>query len=195
MRPKVSTFAKLEPHFHIFLPTRFGLFAVVWKEKLGTLSVQQIYLPRERGELEKVLFSSFPQSQTRQHPQIQTLCADIQSSLEGTEVQFSLETMALERCPDFQRKVLLAEFSVPRGWVTTYGRIAHALGVNKAARAVGSALAHNPFPIVIPCHRAIQSNGKLGGYQGGLAMKRALLEQEGVEFFPGQDRVIMNRVR
>jgi methylated-DNA-[protein]-cysteine S-methyltransferase len=46
---------------------------------------------------------------------------------------------------------------------------------------VGNALATNPFPIVIPCHRAIRSDGTLGGYQGGLAMKRALLEQEGVD--------------
>jgi methylated-DNA-[protein]-cysteine S-methyltransferase len=46
---------------------------------------------------------------------------------------------------------------------------------------VGNALATNPFPIVIPCHRAIRSDGSLGGYQGGLEMKRALLEQEGVD--------------
>jgi len=47
---------------------------------------------------------------------------------------------------------------------------------------VGRALAFNPFPIIIPCHRAIQSNGGLGGYQGGLKIKRTLLEYEGLEF-------------
>jgi methylated-DNA-[protein]-cysteine S-methyltransferase len=56
------------------------------------------------------------------------------------------------------------------------------LGKPSAARAVGRALATNPFPIIIPCHRAVRSDGSLGGYQGGLAMKRALLEMEGVEF-------------
>ena len=65
--------------------------------------------------------------------------------------------------------------------VSTYRRIAAHLGVPKGARAVGNALATNPFPIVIPCHRAIRSDGALGGYQGGLAMKRALLMQEGVD--------------
>ncbi|HUV77781.1 MAG TPA: MGMT family protein [Desulfobacterales bacterium] len=55
--------------------------------------------------------------------------------------------------------------------------------------AVGTALAKNPFPIIIPCHRAVRSDGTLGGYQGGLEMKRALLEMEGV-CFDTLDRVL-----
>ncbi len=74
----------------------------------------------------------------------------------------------------------MAEYGIPRGSVSTYGRMAAHLGIPGGARAVGNALATNPFPIVIPCHRAIRSDGTLGGYQGGLAMKRILLEQEGV---------------
>ncbi|MBE9507936.1 MAG: MGMT family protein, partial [Chloroflexi bacterium] len=73
------------------------------------------------------------------------------------------------------------------------GRIARHLGVKGGARAVGRALARNPFPIVIPCHRAIRSNGELGGYQGGLEMKRALLEGEGIEFTQ-RGKVLMRRV-
>jgi methylated-DNA-[protein]-cysteine S-methyltransferase len=53
-----------------------------------------------------------------------------------------------------------------------------------AARAVGHALALNPFPLIIPCHRAVRSDGGLGGFQGGLAMKRKLLELEGIAFSP-----------
>jgi alkylated DNA nucleotide flippase Atl1 len=52
----------------------------------------------------------------------------------------------------------------------------------KGVRAVGTALARNPFPLVVPCHRAVRSDRTLGGFQGGLEMKRALLEMEGVEF-------------
>jgi methylated-DNA-[protein]-cysteine S-methyltransferase len=87
----------------------------------------------------------------------------------------------------------LAEHRIPRGWVSTYGRIAKSLAVPRGARAVGSALSHNPFPIIIPCHRALRSNGELGGFQGGLAMKRALLELEGVQFSP-TGRVLTDRV-
>jgi methylated-DNA-[protein]-cysteine S-methyltransferase len=76
--------------------------------------------------------------------------------------------------------VLLAEYRIPRGRVSTYGAVAKHIGVPRGARAVGNALARNPFPIVIPCHRAIRADGSLGGYRGGLVMKRALLELEGV---------------
>lgn len=93
-----------------------------------------------------------------------------------------MEMVALELCGEFQRRVLLAEYGIPRGWVSTYGRIARHIGSPGAARAVGTALAENPFPIIIPCHRAVRADGTLGGYQGGKEMKRALLEMEGVEF-------------
>jgi methylated-DNA-[protein]-cysteine S-methyltransferase len=53
------------------------------------------------------------------------------------------------------------------------------LGKPGGARAVGGALVHNPFPIIVPCHRAVRSNGQLGGFQGGQKMKRALLEFKG----------------
>jgi methylated-DNA-[protein]-cysteine S-methyltransferase len=102
--------------------------------------------------------------------------------LRGAAVSFDLDRVALETCGDFQRRVLLAEHRIPRGRVSTYGRIALRLGVPGAARAVGRALARNPFPIIIPCHRAVRADGTLGGYQGGRAMKRALLELEGVAF-------------
>ena len=78
--------------------------------------------------------------------------------------------------------MLQAEHGIPRGTVSTYQRIARHLGNAHGARAVGTALAHNPFPIIIPCHRAIRSDRTLGGYQGGLRMKRALLEMEGIPF-------------
>lgn len=73
---------------------------------------------------------------------------------------------------------------IPRGSVSTYQRIAKHLGHDNATRAVGGALSNNPFPIIIPCHRAIRSDGTLGGYQGGLEMKRTLLKMEGVLFHP-----------
>jgi methylated-DNA-[protein]-cysteine S-methyltransferase len=88
----------------------------------------------------------------------------------------------MKQCSEFQRRVLLAEYGIRRGWVSTYGRIARHLGMPQGARAVGSALAHNPFPIIIPCHRAIAADGSLGGYQGGPEMKRSLLEMEGIAF-------------
>jgi len=56
------------------------------------------------------------------------------------------------------------------------------LGKQNGARAVGNALANNPFPLIVPCHRAIRADRQLGGYQGGLQMKLGLLKNEGIAF-------------
>jgi methylated-DNA-[protein]-cysteine S-methyltransferase len=80
----------------------------------------------------------------------------------------------------FQRRVLMAARGVPAGSVVSYGEIARRIGIRKASRAVGQALGRNPVPIVIPCHRIVREGGDLGGYTGGLDVKRTLLRIEGV---------------
>ena len=67
---------------------------------------------------------------------------------------------------------------IPAGTTMTYGEVAAAAGRPKAARAVGTAMARNPYPPLIPCHRVVAADGGLGGYAGGLDMKRALLAME-----------------
>jgi methylated-DNA-[protein]-cysteine S-methyltransferase len=110
------------------------------------------------------------------------LISDIRSFLSGNDVAFGTGMLDLGQCRPFQQRVLLAEHAIPRGYVSTYGRIARHLGVPGGARAVGNALARNPFPIVIPCHRALRSDGDPGGFQGGREMKVRLLEMEGGRF-------------
>lgn len=84
---------------------------------------------------------------------------------------------------EFQTAVLRRTATIPRGQVRPYGWIAREIGTPAAVRAVGSALARNPVPMIIPCHRVVRSDGTLGEYSlGGAANKRALLESEGVDF-------------
>jgi len=83
---------------------------------------------------------------------------------------------------DFEREVMLAVSEIPRGRVATYAERARAIGREKAARAVGNALAKNPYPIVIPCHRVVKADLRLGGYSLGADNKKKLLEGEGVRF-------------
>lgn len=78
------------------------------------------------------------------------------------------------------RAVLERTAAIPFGQTRTYGEIAAAAGSPRAFRAAGSALGANPIPIVVPCHRVLRSGGALGGYGGGLDVKRELLELEGV---------------
>jgi O-6-methylguanine DNA methyltransferase len=78
----------------------------------------------------------------------------------------------------FQVRVWLELMRIPWGEVTTYGALARTIGSPGAARAVGGAVGDNPMAIVIPCHRAVRSNGALGGYRWGVARKEALLRAE-----------------
>ncbi|MEV0279564.1 methylated-DNA--[protein]-cysteine S-methyltransferase [Streptomyces sp. NPDC050610] len=81
----------------------------------------------------------------------------------------------------FNRRVLRALAAhVPYGTVVGYQDLAHRVGDPGAARAVGTAMGANPLPVVVPCHRVIESGGGLGGFGGGLEVKRALLALEGV---------------
>jgi methylated-DNA-[protein]-cysteine S-methyltransferase len=82
---------------------------------------------------------------------------------------------------EFQLRVWSALRTIPYGAVRNYADIARAIGQPGAARAVGQANGCNPLPIVIPCHRVIASNGTIGGYSGGLAIKHRLLALEGAE--------------
>lgn len=80
----------------------------------------------------------------------------------------------------FRREVLLATARIPFGETSSYRGVATAAGSPNAVRAAGTALATNPIPIIVPCHRVLRSDGALGNYLGGVEMKGRLLELEGV---------------
>ena len=84
----------------------------------------------------------------------------------------------------FQIKVWKAISKIPRGQVRTYKELAKLIKKPKAARAVANACGKNPYPIKIPCHRVIRSDGSLGGYsgRGGISVKKDILKKEGYNF-------------
>lgn len=91
---------------------------------------------------------------------------------------FSGYSFDLDDVTPFQRSVLEAIFRIPAGETMTYGEVAAAAGKPGAARAVGNVMAMNPVPLILPCHRVVASDG-LGGFTGGLEVKRKLLRLEG----------------
>jgi len=107
---------------------------------------------------------------------------DLQSRLvrylDGERVAFD-DGIDLSALTGFRREVLEAARNIPYGEVRSYGWLAQQVGRPRAARAVGQALARNPVPIVVPCHRVVGSDGSLTGFGGGLELKRRLLEIEG----------------
>lgn len=94
----------------------------------------------------------------------------------GSRKVFSLPIAS--RGTEFQNKVWAALRSIEPGGTSTYQKIAEKIGRPNAVRAVGSAIGRNPLCIIVPCHRVLSSNGTLGGYVAGLAIKTKLLELE-----------------
>ena len=183
----------MEQAFYELVPTRFGAVGIVWWDSARGPRVRHVFLSRERRPSEQDIREHYPDARQRPSPVIDRLGAHVQRFLEGQPVVFDVELVALEVCGAFQRRVLLAEYGIPRGWVSTYGRIAKHVGVAGGSRAVGRALAENPFPIIIPCQRAVRADGEIGGYQGGSGMKRALLALEGVDF-TAKGKVLLERL-
>ena len=103
----------------------------------------------------------------------------LQRYFDGQRVLFD-DPLDLRAATAFQGRVWSAVRDIPYGETRSYGQIARQVGSPGAARAVGQAMATNPLPIIVPCHRVIGSGGNLRGFGGGLDLKRRLLKMEGV---------------
>lgn len=163
----------LHPKLKVIEDTPVGTVGIVWTELKGEPRVVRVRLGR--GEAD-------PEAEAASCPGIERLAAALRGILAGQAAAVSLGTTMLELLTPFQQAVLRAASRIPRGKVATYGELADGLGRPGAARAVGNALAANPFPLIVPCHRVIRSDGTIGGFTGGEDIKRRLLELEGVAF-------------
>ena len=180
-------------HFYSSFSSPFDVFTIIWEENDSDLQVQRIFLSDPEITSEIKTFEAFKTIESGSTSVINSLGNKILKFLEGEKIDFDLQLIGFDQCFEVQKKVLLAEYDIPRGWVSTYKRIANKIGMPKGARVVGNALARNPFPIMIPCHRAIKSNGELGGFQGSIEMKRALLKMEEMDF-SNKGKVITNNI-
>lgn len=151
--------------------------------------IVKIFLPQNsREKIMEQVTREFPHFQLTE--KYQPLLKRIVKIYEGDSLDFDRDTLdlSIEKSKnkagpvpnDFDLRVLGIVAEIPRGEVRTYKEVAESLG-GRAWRAVGSAMARNPFPLVIPCHRVVRSDLNLGNYGGGVEMKRELLKKEGVK--------------
>jgi O-6-methylguanine DNA methyltransferase len=118
-----------------------------------------------------------PDPRARRH---NGLADRLRQYFDGARDSFADVAIDIEDATPFQRAVVAALRRVPFGEVVSYGELAALAGYPNAQRAAGSVCAHNHWPIVVPCHRVVAANG-IGGYgPSGVAVKRRLLEHEGV---------------
>ena len=168
--------------FFCSLQTRFSEVSIVWYDADTSSIVKRIFLSRENVSASALASVAFPGISPGLNHHIKRLADKIDVMLAGYLPEFNIRILDFSVCSGFQRTVLVEEMNIPRGEVCSYGWLARRIGKPGAARAVGNALATNPFPLIIPCHRAVRSDGSIGGFQGGPDMKRDLLEMEGITF-------------
>jgi O-6-methylguanine DNA methyltransferase len=165
----------------------FGLFdtpvgrcGIAWGER-GVVGVQ---LPEgDESETRERMLHRFPAAaETAPPPKVQDALDRVVALLNGEPSDLSGIALDMDGVPSFHRRVYEVARDIPAGKTLSYGDIAARLGARGAARVVGQALGHNPFPIVVPCHRVLAAGGKIGGFsaQGGIATKLRLLAIEGV---------------
>ncbi len=166
-------------------PRAAGLDFTVFPTALGWVTaaggprgLRLLTLPErtEQGALEAA--GAALDGATRDDAALRSVRDQVTEYLAGEPVAFTAP-LDLEGAPPFFRAAWKACQGIPRGETRTYAWLAAQAGNPLAVRAAGQAMARNPIPLIIPCHRVVGSGGGLHGYGGGLAMKARLLEMEG----------------
>ena len=156
--------------------TEFGYFGILGTENAIYRSC--LPLPDSKG-VEQVLLKHHPNAVSAPNLQ-KPLQKSVTAYFKGTYVDFSDVAVDLGEMTSFARKVLLACQKIPLGETYTYWELAKAAKKPTAVRATGSVMAKNPIPLIIPCHRVIRSDGKIGQFSapGGANLKQRLLTLE-----------------
>jgi methylated-DNA-[protein]-cysteine S-methyltransferase len=169
-----------ERGFHLF-GTPIGVCGIAWGDQ-GIVGVQ---LPESSEAAARTRFEhELPGTrEVPPPPEVRRAVDGIVALLGGEARDLSFIELDMRHVPPFHRRVYEVARMIPPGATLSYGEIAARLGEPGAARDVGSALGQNPFAIVVPCHRVLAANGKLGGFSahGGIRTKLRLLSIEGVQ--------------
>ena len=162
--------------FFIVFPTPLGEAAVIYIDK--PFLILKVFLPQRHPKYLAKTIEKYWQAKGRAHPNALKIVGIIEEYFEGTAIKPPWELIDMGGLTPLQQLVLRATADIPYGSVRSYKQIAEAIHRPRAYRFVGSALAKNPFPILIPCHRVIRSDSSLGRFGGGTGLKRELIEME-----------------
>jgi methylated-DNA-[protein]-cysteine S-methyltransferase len=173
----------LAQHF-LFFDTAFGRMGLAW----NAVGLTGVRLPDEREDLLRASMRRRTPGAV-EWPAGDALPSFVEQAIEAIRALLSGQARDLSDLPldlngigEFERRVYAAAQALAPGQTCTYGEMARAIGEPAAMRAVGQALGHNPWPVVVPCHRILAAGGKLGGFSapGGSETKRRLLVLEAV---------------
>jgi methylated-DNA-[protein]-cysteine S-methyltransferase len=154
---------------------------IVWQNIGGKPQIERIFLPSGKAKLISEIEKEFPAINEKEQKIPGKTATQIAELYAGKKAKFDFSILNLKKLSGFSAKVLKETCKIPHGKVGTYSGLATKVGSPRAVRAVGTALANNPFPLVIPCHRVVRADGSLGGFGGGIKMKKELLSREGIK--------------
>jgi methylated-DNA-[protein]-cysteine S-methyltransferase len=168
-------------HFYLVFETACGFCGIAWNDA----GIARFQLPGESAAAtERLLLGRTPRARPGSPtPEIADAVAAVRRYFAGERTDFSELRLDLHDQDAFLKEVYAAARRVGWGYTTTYGALAREVGAGpEAARDVGQAMASNPVPLIIPCHRVLAAGGKPGGFSapGGVAAKMRMLELEGV---------------
>jgi methylated-DNA-[protein]-cysteine S-methyltransferase len=172
-------------HNYLIFETAVGFCGIAW----GRAGITRLQLPTtSHASAERILVRRLPDAQPgTPTPEVQEVVAAIVRYFAGEKIDFSDVKLDLGMQEAFYQRIYAAARQVGWGQTTTYGTLAKELGAPpEAARDVGQAMAKNPVPLIIPCHRVLAAGGKLGGFSapGGVAAKTRMLALEGIPTEP-----------
>ena len=172
-------------HHYLIFDTASGFCGIAW----NSVGITRFQLPARNAEAtERNLLRRLPGAEPGTlAPQVLEAVAAVKRYFEGEKIDFSDFQLDLDEQEGFFKQIYAAARRLCWGQTTTYGTLAKELGVGpEAAREVGQAMANNPVPLIIPCHRVLAAGGKVGGFSapGGSAAKIRMLELEGVHVGP-----------
>jgi methylated-DNA-[protein]-cysteine S-methyltransferase len=174
-------------HYHLF-ETAFGLCGIAWSDD----GVTRFRLPDQDRASAARQFKGKTESQSPP-PHVAAVVAQAGRYFAGAHIDFAAVGLDLDRVDPLHRSIYDALRKVAFGETVTYGELAKRAGVNapQAAQDVGVAMARNPVPLIIPCHRVLAAGGKLGGFSapGRTETKERMLALEGV-FIGNQPRLL-----
>lgn len=176
VRPRASGFTRFE--------TPLGACAIAWSSR----GVLELALPDARGDrsLARLRRRHGPAAETSPPDFAAAAIAGVVELLGGERPDLRGIELDQRGIDEFDRRVYASAREIPASQTRTYGELAQAIGAGGQAREVGAALARNPVPIIVPCHRVVAADGGLGGFSapGRVATKRRLLALEGAPAAP-----------
>jgi methylated-DNA-[protein]-cysteine S-methyltransferase len=183
-------------HEYTIFDTKNGFAALAWNEN----GVSSLRLPASsEARAEASVLRRFPQARrTTPSTQMASLISEIKRYFDGEKVDFSAVPLDMGSQDPFFARVYAEVRKLGWGETTTYGAVAKVLGAEpQAARDVGQAMASNPIPLIVPCHRVLAAGGKIGGFSapGGSSSKAKMLEIEGVPLADQKTRASDNKKR